>query len=110
MSFVDQSILYWIRQRVSHLGEDVVRIDQAYDAGLLRRPEILPATAQCILALGEELVEMFDERWIVAVGIVDTGVMMVAHRHREQHFDPASGGGNRQAVNEGVVRLVVGPH
>jgi hypothetical protein len=43
---------------VQHVG----RIDEVDDADLLGGPEVLPPSAERVLALGQELVEVFCER------------------------------------------------
>ena len=107
---VHQVVLHRVAEGVGHLVDDVVGIDEANDAGLLGGPEVLPATAQGVLALGEELVEMLDECRVAAVGVVDARVMMVAHRDGEEDTDTEPLGGDCKAVDERVVGLAVRPH
>jgi hypothetical protein len=42
VSPLDQSVLDWIRESVSHLGEDVVGFGKANNAGLFGGPKVLP--------------------------------------------------------------------
>ena len=110
VSPVYQVVFHWVAEGIGHLIDDVVRIAEANDARLLGGPEVLPSTAEGVLALGEELVEVLDERRIAAVRVVDTRVMMVAHRDGEEHADPESLGGDREAIDERIVGLAVGAH
>ncbi len=107
---VHQVVFHWVAEGIGHLVDHVVGIEEANDVGLLGAPEVLPATTQGVLALGEELVEMLDERRIAAVGVVDARVMMVAHRDGEEDVDAEPLGGDCKAVDERTVGLAVGPH
>jgi hypothetical protein len=107
---VYQVVLHRIAKGVGHLVDDVVGIDEADDAGLLGRPEVLPATVEGVLTLGEELVEMLDERRVAAVGVVDARMMMIAHRDGEEHANAESLRGDCEAIDERVVGLAVRPH
>ena len=61
VSLLDEPILDGIGQGVDHFLDDVGGVDEADDAGLLGRPEVLPSAAQRVLALGEELVKVLEE-------------------------------------------------
>src|SRR6185369_7959595 len=99
-----------IGEGIDHLVDDVVGIDQTNDAGLLGRPEVLPAATEGVVTFGEQLVEVLYEGRVVAVRIVGTGVVMVAHGGGEENPDAMAGGGDGQAVDEGVVSLTIGTH
>src|SRR5205809_693636 len=103
LSLLDETILDGIRERVGHLVDDVVGIDEADNAGLLGCPKVLPATTERVLTLGEELVEKFEESGVVAMGVLDTGVMVVAHGHREQDTHAGALGSERETVDKSVV-------
>lgn len=106
----DQSVLDGIGEGVNHFLDDVRWVDEADDAGLLGGPEVLPATAQGVLALGEELVEMLEKGGVVSVGVFDPGVMVVAHGGREDDANAVALGGDGETVDERVVGPVVGAH
>jgi hypothetical protein len=55
-------------------------------------------------------VEEFEEGGVVAVGILDSGVTVVAHGHGEQDAHAGPLRSERQAVDEGVVGLTVRAH
>ena len=101
MSPVYQVILHRVAEGVGHLVDNVVRIDEANDAGLLRGPEVLPTAAEGVLTFGEELMKVFEERRVVAVRVLDACMMMVAHGRGEDDADPVSMGCDGQAVDEG---------
>src|SRR3954463_3684115 len=105
VSPVYQVVFHWVAEGIGHLIDHVVRIAKANDARLLGGPEVLPSTAEGVLALGEELVKVLDERRIAAVRVVDTRVMMIAHRDGEKHADAKSLCGDCEAVDERVVGL-----
>ena len=60
VSPVYQVVFHRVAEGVGHLVDDVVGIDEANDARLLGGPEVLPPTAEGVLGLGEELVEVLD--------------------------------------------------
>jgi hypothetical protein len=53
---------------------------------------------------------MFDEGRVVPVGIVNAGVVMVAHRRGEEDLDAGLFGGHRETVDERVVGFLIRPH
>jgi len=110
MGFFHEAVLHGVCQRIRHLFDDIIRIDQADDAGLFGGPEVLPSAAERVLALGEELVEVLEKGRVVTVRIVDARVVMVAHRDREKDLNAVACGRFRQTIDEGVVCLLVGPH
>ena len=57
----DQVVLAGVGQGIDHLVEDVGGVDQAQDAGPFGGPEVLPAAAKGIHALGQGLVEVLEE-------------------------------------------------
>ena len=71
---LDEVALYGIGEVVDHLAEHVLGLHETDDAGLLHRPEVLPATAQGVLVLGEELVEALEEPGVVTVAVVNAGM------------------------------------
>jgi hypothetical protein len=60
-----------------------------------------------VLAAGEKGVEVFGENGEVAFGVVDAGVVVVGHRHDEENPDLGTLGGEGEAIDEGVVGIVV---
>ena len=108
--FLNEPVLHGIRQRVDHLFDRVVRINQSDHAGLFGGPEVLPAPAQRVLALREKLVEVLEERRVVPGRVVDSRVVVVAHRDGEKHFDSEACSRLAETVDERVVRLLVGAH
>src|SRR3954469_3180360 len=104
MCFLDESVLYGIRQRVNHLFDRIVRIDQPHDTRLFGGPEILPSPTKRVLALRKKLVEVLEESWVVTGRVIDACVMVVAHRDGEQHVDSKSGRCFAETVHERVVR------
>ena len=85
---LDELVLHRVGEGVDHLVDDVVWVDESDDAGLLGRPEVLPTTAQRVLTFGEELVEVLEERRVVAFRVLDASVVMVAHGRSEDDADP----------------------
>ena len=57
VSALDQVVLDRVRQDVCHLRHDVVWAEELDDGGRLGGPEVLPATSQGVLMLGEQLVK-----------------------------------------------------
>ena len=110
VGLLDQAVLDRVGEGVDHLVDDVVGVDQTNDAGLLGGPEVLPATAEGVLTFGEEFVKMLDEGGVIAVGVVDAGMVVVAHRGGEDDLDPVASGSDGQAINECVVRLPIRTH
>jgi hypothetical protein len=54
-------------------------------------------------AARHELVKVLDELRVAAGAVVDHGMVVVAHRARQQHVDLAAQRGGDQAVQERVV-------
>jgi len=78
---VDQVVLHRIGRRVDQLVHHRVAVGELHHADLFRRPEVLPAAPQRILAAREHLMEMLDEPGIPAAPIEHHGVivMLIAH-------------------------------
>jgi hypothetical protein len=68
---VDQIRRGGIGEGVGHLLDDVVGFDQANNRGRFRGPEVLEAAEVCVLAAGEQAVEMLGEDREIAVWVVD---------------------------------------
>ena len=98
-----------IGEGVDDLGQDVIWTDEFNQGGLLGGPEILPAPAQNVLMLCEQLVKPFEELGNVPVGVDDDGVIVVGVRNERDDVDLRFLRGIGQAVHEGVVGLAVGP-
>ena len=109
MDALDQPIFDWVTRRVDELVDHCVSIEQARDARFLRRPQVLPPSAQRVLASCHELVKMLEERGDVTVPIKDDRVVMVRFGKREQDIDAEPDRCKRQAVDERVVGGVIGP-
>jgi hypothetical protein len=62
------------------------------------------------LVLGEELVKVLEEHWQLRLLINDDSVVVVAGGADADEADIALPGGQRQAVDEGVVGLAIWPH
>ena len=105
----DQIVLHGVGQGIDHLVEHVAGVDQAKNAGLLRRPEVLPAAAEHVHALGEQLVEVLDEVRVLSEGIENAGVVVVRLSGGEQHLNAGAQRCDGQTVDEGVVRGLIGP-
>jgi hypothetical protein len=73
----DQPILDRVGRRIDQLAQDVGGVDEADDAHLLGGPQVLPAAPEGVLALREQLVEMFGERGEGAVAIEEDGVVVL---------------------------------
>jgi hypothetical protein len=90
---IDQMVEHWVAGRVHQLVDHRLAIHQLHDAGLFRRPEVLPSAPQGILTAGQELVKVLDELRIAACAIVDHGMIVVAHRAGQQDIDVTAHGG-----------------
>jgi len=110
VSLLDKFVFDRIRERVDHLVDDVPWVDEADDARLLRGPEVLPTAAEGILTFGEQLMKVFEERRVVAVRVLDARMVMVAHGRGEDDANPVPLGCDGEAIDEGVVGLVVRAH
>ena len=110
VSLLDEPIFDRIRESVDHLVDYIAGVDEADDAGLLRGPEVLPAAAEGVLTFGEQLMKVLEERRVVAVRVLDAGMVMVAHGRSEDDADPVALGGDGQAIDKGVVGFAVRPH
>src|SRR6188474_3242636 len=106
---LDEVVEDGVGRDVHQLVDHGLAVDEPDDAGLLGRPEVLPTAAQGVLAARKELVEMLDELGIPAGPVEDHGVVVVAHRARQDHVDVAAHGGVDEAVEERVVGRVVWP-
>jgi hypothetical protein len=104
---IDQIRGRWIRERVGHLVEDIVRFYEVNDRGWLGRPEVLETAEVGILATGEKPVEMLGEDWKIAGRVVDTGMVMVGHGDAECDLHLGAHGGQREAIDEGIVCVFV---
>jgi hypothetical protein len=69
---------------------------------------LLPAAAQRVLAAREQLVEVLDELGVAPGAVIDNGVVVIAHRARQQDVDLGAQRGGDQTVEEGVVGRGVG--
>jgi hypothetical protein len=99
----DQVVLHGIGQGVDHFVQDVCAVDEAQHAGLLRGPEVLPATAEGVHALREELVEVLDEIRVGTECVVDSRVVVIGFRSREDCANAGALDRDGHAVDEGVV-------
>lgn len=66
-------------------------------------------SAQRVLAASYELVKVLQERRDVTVSVKDDCVVMVRFGEGEQNVDAELDGRKRQAIDERVVRCVIGP-
>ena len=105
---VDQIRRSGIGKGIGHLVEDIIGFDQANDGGWLRRPEVFKSAKVSVLAAGEQPVKMLGEDGEIAVRVVDTSVVMIRHGGGECDLDIRAHGGQREAIDEGVVGVVVG--
>jgi hypothetical protein len=55
-------------------------------------------------------VKVLKKRRVVASGIMNAGVVVVAHRNRKQDLDPKTRCSFGKAIDERIVRLPVGAH
>jgi hypothetical protein len=61
-----------------------------------------------VLTAGEQSMKMFGEDGVIPVRVVDAGVVMIRHGSGECDLDIRAHGGQRKAIDEGVVGVVVG--
>jgi hypothetical protein len=61
-----------------------------------------------VLTAGEQAMEMLREDGKIAIRVVDAGVMMIRHGSGECDLDIRAHGGQHEAIDEGVVGVVVG--
>jgi len=105
---VDQVRRGRIGEGVGHLFNNVVGFDQADDGSGFGGPEVFEAAEVSVLAAGEKSVEMLGEDREIAVRVVDACVVMVGHRDGEGNLDVRAFGGQGEAVDEGVVGVLIG--
>jgi len=101
---IDQIVEHRVGGCVNKLVHHRLAVDQLYNTGLLRRPEVLPASTQGILTARQELVKLLDEFRVAAVAIIDDCMIMIAHRAWQQDVDVAP----RRRIDEAVDERVVG--
>ena len=92
-----------VGQAVDKFGENIVGVVQQDVGGRFRGPEVLPSPEHGVMVFGEEAMEFSGKRDDVVFGVVDTGVVMVAHGDGPQDLDAGFLGGNSQAIEEGLI-------
>ena len=96
------------RTGLSAANEDVVPLDELDDGGRFGGPEVLEAAEVGVLAAGKQTVEILGEDGEVAVRVVDASVVVVRHCDGERDLYLRVLGRQGQAVDEGVVGVLVG--
>jgi hypothetical protein len=76
--------------------------------GLLRRPEVFPTLPVRIEGLRDHLVEVREERWIVAVIVTQQEVLVIAHRDPRVERNPIAIGCLAKTVEEDPFDVRVG--
>jgi len=107
LSLLDEVVFHCISEGVDHLVDNVAWIDEADDTGLLGGPEVLPTAAEGVLTFGEQLMKVLEEGRVIAVGVLDSSMVMVAHGRGEDDTNQVPLGCDGEAIDEGVVGLVV---
>jgi len=87
MHAFDEMVLDGVRGGAGKLGEDIGRVNETHEARRFARPEVLPATSQGVLRLGDELVEMLGELDDGSMAVEEHGVVMVGHHDGQDHID-----------------------
>ena len=98
----DQVVLDGIGEGVGHLGEDVVPIWKLDDGRGFGGPEVLPAPAESVLVLGEELVESLEEFGHAPVAVNDDRVVMIRMGEKGDDTYVRILGSESQAIDEGI--------
>ena len=94
-----------IGQAVNQFRQDIVRVMQKNIGGRFRGPKVLPSTQHRVVMLGQEAMKFPSKGHDIVLGVVDAGMVVVAHGHGPQHLNAGFLRGNGQAVEKGLIRL-----
>ena len=83
-------------------------LDELDNRGRFGGPEAFKSAEVGVLTPGEKAMKVLGEDGEIAVWVVDAGLVVVRHRDGERNLDFRASGGQGEAVDEGVVGVVVG--
>ena len=100
---LDESVLDRVGRRVDKLVHDVSCVDEPDEAQRFARPEVLPATAQRVHGLRDELVQVLGELDDAPVAVEQDDVVMVGEDRRQDQVDAEALSRLGEAVQHRVV-------
>ena len=109
MCMFDQVSRGGVCQAVDEFVEDIMRVMKQNVGGGFGRPKVFPSTEHGIVVLGQEAVKFSGKGHDTVFGVVDAGMVVIAHGDGPQDPDTGFLCGNGQTIEEGLIGLFGGP-